>query len=316
MKNLKIVFFGTPEFAVASLDRLVKDRRDIAAVVTMPDKIAGRGHKLIQSDVKKYAVEHDIPVLQPEKLKAPEFVDALRSIGADLFIVIAFRMLPEVVWSMPPLGTFNLHASLLPKYRGAAPINWAVINGDTETGVTTFFLKHEIDTGDIIEQRTVAILPSENVGDVHDKLMALGAEMVAYTVDEIAAGKVTPNPQPEGEFTPAPKIFKDTCRIVWTRPATAIHNLVRGLSPYPAAWSTFEDSRNPGNPIDVKIFETAPAEGDSCNPLSPGQVVTTKDHLYVATSDGLLEILSLQPAGKKRITADAFLRGYNPTKFI
>lgn len=333
MKNLKIVFFGTPEFAVASLDRLLKDGRDIAAVVTMPDKIAGRGHKIIQSDVKKYAVEHNLPVLQPEKLKSPEFVEALRAIGADLFIVIAFRMLPEVVWTMPPLGTFNLHASLLPKYRGAAPLNWAVINGDTVTGVTTFFLKHEIDTGDLIEQRSVEILPTENVGDVHDKLMALGAEMVSHTVEEIAAGTVTSSPQPEGEFTPAPKIFKETCHIDWNSPALSIHNLVRGLSPYPAAWSTFEDARTPGEFSDVKIFETAlvtpedaaqtvgATEGttheiDATEGTAlPGAVYTTKNRLFVVTADGPLEILSLQPAGKKRMSADAFLRGYTPSKF-
>ena len=194
--NMKIVFFGTPEFAVASLDRLVKDGRDIAAVVTMPDKIAGRGHKLIESDVKKYAKENGLKVLQPEKLKSPEFIDTLREIGADLFIVIAFRMLPEAVWSMPRLGTFNLHASLLPKYRGAAPINWAVINGEKETGVTTFFLKHEIDTGDIIEQQKIEIKDTDNVGDVHDRLMELGAVMTAHTVDEIESGNVRPQPQP------------------------------------------------------------------------------------------------------------------------
>lgn len=314
-RKLKIVFFGTPEFAVESLDRLMKSGHEIAAVVTMPDKIAGRGHKLIQSDVKQYAVAHNLRVLQPEKLKAPEFVDELRSIGADLFIVIAFRMLPEVVWSMPPLGTFNLHASLLPKYRGAAPINWAVINGDTQTGVTTFFLKHEIDTGDIIEQRKIDILPADNVGDVHDKLMTLGAEMVAHTVDEIAAGKVTPLPQPEGEFAPAPKIFKDTCRIDWNKPAVAIHNLVRGLSPYPAAWTTMEESRNPGSFADVKIFETSiPVDAPKIESVA-GDVSLTKDRLFVKTSDGVLEIISLQPAGKKRMDASAFLRGYNPLRF-
>lgn len=314
--KLKIVFFGTPEFAVASLDRLMKDGQDIAAVVTMPDKIAGRGHKLIQSDVKRYAVENGLRVLQPEKLKSPDFVEELRAINADLFIVIAFRMLPEVVWSMPRLGTFNLHASLLPKYRGAAPINWAVINGETETGVTTFFLKHEIDTGDIIEQRTIDILPEDNVGDVHDKLMTLGADMVAHTVMDIAAGNVTPQPQPEGEFIPAPKIFKDTCRITWDRPATEIHNLVRGLSPYPAAWSTFEDSRTPGTFADVKIFETALCGDTPAGNRKPGEVIVAKDRLFVAVADGMLEIVSLQPAGKKRMGADAFLRGYKPERFV
>lgn len=314
-RKLKIVFFGTPEFAVESLDQLMKSGHDIAAVVTMPDKIAGRGHKLIQSDVKQYAVAHNLKVLQPEKLKAPEFVDELRSIGADLFIVIAFRMLPEVVWSMPSLGTFNLHASLLPKYRGAAPINWAVINGDTQTGVTTFFLKHEIDTGDIIEQRKIEILPTDNVGDVHDKLMTLGADMVAHTVDEIAAGKVTPLPQPEGKFAPAPKIFKDTCRIDWSKPAVAIHNLVRGLSPYPSAWTNMEENRNPGSFADVKIFETRiPIDAPQIDGIA-GDISLTKDRLFVKTDDGVLEIISLQPAGKKRMEVSAFLRGYNPIKF-
>ena len=320
-KKIKIVFFGTPEFAVASLDRLLKDGWDVAAVVTMPDKIAGRGHKLIESDVKKYAVEHGLRVLQPEKLKAPEFVDELRSIGADLFIVKAFRMLPEVVWGMPRLGTFNLHASLLPRYRGAAPLNWAVINGDTETGVTTFFLKHEIDTGDIIEQRKVEILPTDNVGDVHDRLMELGADMVAHTVSDIAAGNVTPQPQPEGEFIPAPKIFKETCRIDWNQPAVKIHNLIRGLSPYPAAWCEMEEIRSRGKYSDVKIYQSALVSDmpeDSLklgNDLKPGEVCVTKDRLFVKTGVGMLEIVSLQPAGKKRMNVDAFLRGYTPVLF-
>ena len=313
-KKLKIVFFGTPEFAVASLDRLVKDGRDIAAVVTMPDKIAGRGHKLIQSDVKRYAVEHSLRVLQPEKLKSPEFVEELRSINADLFIVIAFRMLPEVVWNMPPLGTFNLHASLLPRYRGAAPLNWAVINGDTETGVTTFFLKHEIDTGDIIEQRRVEILPTDNVGDVHDRLMELGADMVAHTVAEIEAGTVVPQPQPDGEFLPAPKIFKDTCRIDWDKSAETVHNLVRGLSPYPAAWCEMEEERSRGKYSDVKIFTTALTDEIAEN-MRPGDVRLLKDRMFIKAGDRLLEVLSLQPAGKKRMDASAFLRGYTPVSF-
>lgn len=320
-KKIKIVFFGTPEFAVASLDRLLKDGWDVAAVVTMPDKIAGRGHKLIESDVKKYAVEHGLRVLQPEKLKSSEFVDELRAIGADLFIVIAFRMLPEVVWGMPRLGTFNLHASLLPRYRGAAPLNWAVINGDTETGVTTFFLKHEIDTGDIIEQRKVEILPTDNVGDVHDRLMELGADMVAHTVSDIAAGNVIPQPQPEGEFIPAPKIFKETCRIDWNQPAVKIHNLIRGLSPYPAAWCEMEEIRSRGKYSDVKIYQSAlasymPEDGLKLgDDLKPGDVYVTKDRLFVKTGDDMLEIISLQPAGKKRMDADAFLRGYTPVLF-
>ncbi len=316
MKKLKIVFFGTPEFAVESLDRLVKEGHDIAAVVTMPDKIAGRGHKLIQSDVKKYALEHNLRVLQPERLKAPEFVDALREINADLFIVIAFRMLPEIVWSMPPLGTFNLHASLLPRYRGAAPINWAVINGDDKTGVTTFFLKHEIDTGDIIGQDSIDILPEDNAGTIHDRLMILGAEMVASTVKDIAEGKVKTFPQPEGEFIPAPKIFKETCRIDWNQPALEIHNLVRGLSPYPAAWAEMETVGNPDSISDVKIYETAVTDNAVDPDSHPGDVRVTKDTLSVATADRWLKILSLQPAGKRRMETSPFLRGYNPARFL
>lgn len=312
---MKIVFFGTPEFAVESLDQLLKAGFDIAAVVTMPDKIAGRGHKLIQSDVKRYALEKGLKVLQPERLKDPEFVEELRRINADLFIVIAFRMLPEVVWSMPPLGTFNLHASLLPKYRGAAPINWAVINGDTETGVTTFFLKHEIDTGDIIQQKSVEILPEDNVGNVHDKLMHLGAEMVVDTVKAIEKGEVKTTPQPEGEHVPAPKIFKETCRIDWTRSAEEIHNLVRGLSPYPAAWTTIAEMRNPSSPVDAKILATKPVN-KRINGAKPGSPVFMEGRLLVTTGDTLLEILSIQPAGKKPMEGKAFLLGNNPLQFI
>lgn len=312
-KNLKIVFFGTPEFAMESLRLLLNAGFDISAVVTMPDKIAGRGHKLIESDVKKFAVEKGLRVLQPEKLKSPEFISQLQEINADLFIVIAFRMLPEIVWSMPPLGTFNLHASLLPKYRGAAPINWAVINGDTETGVTTFFLRHEIDTGDIIQQEKIEILPEDNVGDVHDKLMRLGAQMVVNTVREIQEGGVNPIPQPEGEFLPAPKIFKDTCRIDWNKSAVEVHNLIRGLSPYPAAWAVMKDFRNPDEEIDIKIFKS---KIDRDFTLNLGELKILKDRLIVGCGDGNLEILELQPAGKKRMGADAFLRGYKPEKFV
>lgn len=313
--KIKIVFFGTPEFAVESLDKLVSNDFDIAAVVTMPDKIAGRGHKLLQSDVKKYAQKKGLPILQPENLKSPEFVSQLREINADLFIVIAFRMLPEIVWNMPRLGTFNLHASLLPKYRGAAPINHAVINGDKETGITTFFLKHEIDTGDIIRQEKVEIRDEENVGNIHDKLMYLGAEMVLETVKEIENGTVKSYPQPEGDFTPAPKIFKDTCKIHWNDGAVKIHNLIRGLSPYPAAWARFKDERNLQNEIDVKIFSSKPASNSISDNGKPGEVLILKDRLFVYTGDGLLEILSLQPAGKKLMEASAFLRGYKPQNF-
>ena len=309
-KDLRIVFFGTPEFAVESLDALIKNDYNVVGVVTMPDKIAGRGHKLYQSDVKKYALEHDLPILQPEKLKSEEFLSALRSLNADLFIVIAFRMLPREVWQMPRLGTFNLHASLLPKYRGAAPINRAVMNGDTETGVTTFFLKHEIDTGDMIMQRKIEILPEDNVGDVHDKLMHLGAGMVIETVKAIVDGTLTTTPQPEGDFTPAPKIFKDDCRIDWNRSAKDIHNHVRGLCPYPAAWTVIVEES--GRPLECKIFETRLME-DCCVGIESGSLRKDGKRLFAACSDKWLEIVSLQPAGKKRMAAEAFLLGYHPS---
>lgn len=309
-KDLRIVFFGTPEFAVESLDAIVRNGFNVVGVVTMPDKIAGRGHKLYQSDVKRYAVEHGLNVLQPEKLKSPDFLESLQALQADLFIVIAFRMLPREVWQMPRLGTFNLHASLLPKYRGAAPINRAVMNGDTETGVTTFFLKHEIDTGDMIMQRKIEILPEDNVGDVHDKLMHLGAGMVVETVDAIIDGTLTTTPQPEGDFTPAPKIFKEDCRIDWNMSSTGIHNHVRGLSPYPAAWTVITEES--GRPLECKIFETRLTD-DTCEGIAAGSIRKDGKRLLAATSDKWLEIVSLQPAGKKRMDAAAFLLGYHPS---
>lgn len=305
---MKIVFFGTPEFAVESLDRLRNAGFDIAAVVTMPDKIAGRGHKMIQSDVKKYAVAHGLPVLQPEKLRNEEFLTELRNIGADLFIVIAFRMLPEVVWSMPPKGTFNLHGSLLPKYRGAAPINRAIMNGETVTGVTTFMLNHDIDTGDIIDQRSITIADSDDVGTVYDRLMHLGADMVVETVKKIEEGSVETRPQPEGEFTPAPKIFKEDCRIDWNRSARDIHNQVRGLSPYPAAFCSIVG--NDGKEMQAKVFKTAIVT--DCGNLSPGEIIIMGKRMIVGCGDGAIEILSLQPAGKKRMDTSAFLLGYHP----
>ncbi|MBD5371166.1 MAG: methionyl-tRNA formyltransferase [Bacteroides sp.] len=312
-KDLKIVFFGTPDFAVASLDALVKGGFNVAAAVTMPDKPAGRGKKIQMSDVKKYALEHDIPLLQPERLKAPEFVDALRAIDADLFIVIAFRMLPEVVWGMPRLGTFNLHASLLPKYRGAAPINHAVINGETETGITTFFLRHEIDTGDIITRRAIPIGEDDNAGTIHDRLMELGAEAVVDTVRAIIDGTLTTEPQPEGDFIPAPKIFKDTCRIDWTLPAERLHNFVRGLAPYPAAWTKMVEAT--GKPSDIKIFATSRHDIPDGLSLAPGEAAVMGKRLFAGTSTAPVEILRLQPAGKKAMPADAFILGYHPAKF-
>lgn len=310
-KNLRIVFLGTPEFAVESLRRLVDGGYNIVGVVTMPDKPAGRGHKMFQSPVKIFAIEHGLKVMQPVKLSDPSFVEELRSLDADLFIVIAFRMLPRVVWQMPRLGTFNLHASLLPRYRGAAPINWAVINGDDKTGVTTFFLKHELDTGDIIDRAEIAIGPNENVGSVHDRLMELGASMTLKTVDAIIDGTVTPMPQSalsNEEPTAAPKIFKETCRIDWNRPAREIHNLVRGLSPYPAAWTSIGDDET------LKVFATL-LTGQKA--AVPGTVRTDGHTLTVDCADYRIEILSLQPQGKKRMDADAWLRGLRevPARF-
>lgn len=305
----KIVFFGTPEFAVPSLDALVSEGFDIAAVVSATDKPAGRGHAMTPSAVKKYALDHNIPVLQPEKLRDPEFVDSLRQIGADLFVVIAFRMMPEVVWAMPPLGTFNLHASLLPKYRGAAPINWAVINGDTETGVTTFFLSHDIDTGDIIDRVSTPIHPTDCVGDVHDRLMELGAHLTVDTVRKIFDGTVVRQPQSEllagMEPTPAPKIFRETCQIDWNRPAEDIHNLIRGLSPYPAAWSPL--SLDGEAPRDFKIFSSEVTAEPSTH--TPGTVTIDGDRILIDTATTRLSVLSLQAPGKRRMSTPDFLRG-------
>lgn len=312
-ENLKIIFFGTPEFAVESLDALCNNGYNVAAVVTMPDKIAGRGHKLIESDVKKYAVVHGLPVLQPANLKSEEFLETLREINADLFIVIAFRMLPQSVWSMPRLGTFNLHASLLPKYRGAAPINRAIMEGDTETGVTTFFLQHEIDTGDIILQKKTDIDPEENLESVYNRLMHIGAEAVLETVAQVVDESIKLTPQPEGEYTPAPKIFKETCRIDWHTPSFRIHNQIRGLSPYPAAYTMCELDNN--RKISIKIFQSKLIDDAAgSESLLPGSIVEDKRKLIVKTADGLLEILSLQPEGKKRMDTKEFLLGYHPLK--
>ena len=313
-ESLRIVFLGTPDFAVESLDALVSGGYNIVGVVTMPDKIGGRGHKVIESPVKQYAVAHGFKLMQPANLKEPGFVEELRSLNADLQIVIAFRMLPEIVWSMPPMGTFNLHASLLPKYRGAAPINRAVMNGETETGVTTFFLKHEIDTGDIIQQVAVPIEIDDDVEAVHDRLMHLGASLVLETVDAILAGIVKPIEQEKlltagEEPTPAPKIFKEDCRIDWTKTSWEVYNHIRGLSPYPAAWSAFVDAQ--GTEYQFKVFKTSHPEKFQSSPVAPGTIEYTKHTIKIACADGFIEILSLQLAGKKRMSSDEFLRGFN-----
>lgn len=301
-EDLRIVYMGTPDFAVESLKALVEGGYNVVAVVTMPDKPMGRHGSVLQpSPVKQYAVEHNLKVLQPEKLKDPAFVEELRSLRADLQIVVAFRMLPEIVWSMPPLGTFNAHASLLPKYRGAAPINWAVINGDTETGMTTFMLKHEIDTGDIIDQVKIPIADTDNVEIVHDKLMKLSGKLVLKTVDSIIAGTFTTTPQEEGEVTAAPKIFRETCRIDWNQPAKRIYDFIRGLSPYPAAWTTL-------NGKSVKIYEAEKVENQEFG--EAGTIKTDgKTFIKVITADGMLNIKVLQLEGKKRMPVTDLLRG-------
>ena len=302
---------GTPDFAVESLRCLVEGGYNVVGVITMPDKPAGRGHKVQFSPVKQYALEQGLPLLQPERLKDEAFIEALRAWQADLQIVVAFRMLPQVVWDMPRLGTFNLHASLLPQYRGAAPINWAVMNGDTETGITTFFLQHEIDTGEVIQQVKVPIAETDNVGIVHYKLMMLGGKLVVETVDAILNGSVKSIPQEEmavvGELKPAPKIFKETCRIDWTRSAKQVYDFIRGLSPYPAAWTELHQPE--GDALTLKVFESERFEKAHNNPV--GTIDTDgKNYLHVAVSDGWIAIKSLQLPGKKRLKTDELLRGF------
>lgn len=314
-KDLRIVYMGTPDFAVESLRCLVEGGYNVVGVVTMPDKPMGRhGSVLRPSPVKTYAVEHGLKVLQPVKLKDEAFLEELRSLDAKLQIVVAFRMLPEVVWNMPEYGTFNLHASLLPQYRGAAPINWAVINGDKETGVTTFFLKHEIDTGDVIQQVKVPIEDTDDVEAVHDKLMFLGGKLVIETVDNILAGTVRSISQDamsvsDAELRPAPKIFHETCRIDWQNKSTKqVYDFVRGLSPYPAAWTELESD---GKTYEVKIFKTAKLDAVKPQDAEPASVLTDgKSYLNVVTVDGLLGIEELQLSGKKRMCAKDFLNGF------
>ena len=303
---------GTPDFAVEPLRRLVDAGKNIVAVITMPDKPAGRGHKIQFSPVKEYALSVGLPILQPTNLKDPEFIEELRSYQADLQIVVAFRMLPEIVWNMPPLGTFNLHASLLPQYRGAAPINWAVINGETETGITTFFLQHEIDTGNIIMQEKITIAPDDNAGIVHDRLMMLGADLVLKTVEQIESGNISSMPQPEGELKAAPKIFKDTCLINFNTTAEAVRNLVRGLAPYPAAWIELTDPS--GNTTNMKIYEVSK---ELCTPTHPAGTLICdgKKVLKVAVLDGYIHLDQVQLAGKKRMPSADLMRGTNLTQY-
>ncbi len=298
---------GTPEFAVGSLRAICDAGYDVVGVVTMPDKPIGRGQKMGKSAVKEFAEEKGLYIMQPEKLKDEAFVEQLRSLKADIQIVVAFRMLPEIVWNMPPLGTYNLHASLLPQYRGAAPINWAVMNGDKQTGVTTFKLKHEIDTGDIMLQRVVDILPDDDAGSIHDKLMEIGSRTIVETLKEIEAGRCELKAQicnPE-DLRPAPKIFKEDMKIDWNQSSESIHNKVRGLSPYPAAWTEFSDAK--GLITSAKIFKTQISK----EKIAAGQIISDgKTYMLIGTADGSLSIENLQLAGKKRMDIRSFLQGF------
>ena len=301
---MRIVFFGTPDFAVESLDAIMHSSHEVAAVVTVPDRQAGRGQKVIFSNVKQYALDHQLPLLQPEKLRDTEFIDALRRIDADCFVVVAFRMLPETVWAMPRYGTFNLHASLLPRYRGAAPINWAIINGEKETGVTTFMLNHRIDEGAILLQQHTTIEPTDNAGTLHDRLAGMGRTLVIRTLDGLADGSLSQHPQ-TGTACPAPKIFKDDCRINFARRASEVVDFVRGLAPYPAATMTLSNPK--GEEVVFKLYKTAAETGPSA---LPGTLFCDgKEVLKIAVTDGFVRILELQMAGKKRNSIEDFLRG-------
>lgn len=303
---MRIVFMGTPEFAVASLEALIAANMEVVGVVTTPDKPAGRGRKLRGSAVKEAALKHDLPILQPEKLKDEVFLEALRGWNPDLIVVVAFRMLPEAVWKLPELGTFNLHGSLLPEYRGAAPIHWAVINGETETGVTTFFIDEQIDTGAIIDNRTMAIGPNETTGELHDRMMLLGADLVVETAKAIAKDEVTPKAQPkEKAFKPAPKLNSDNTRIDWSLAPEYIYNKVRGLNPFPGAWTTIY---NGNEEIVAKIYEVSFQAGQ--HDLETGTLVHDKKNLKVAVEKGWISILEIKLAGKRKMSASALLNGF------
>ena len=305
-RSLRVVFLGTPQFAATCLERLLESRHEVVGVVTAPDRPAGRGRSLRASEVKEVAVRHGLPLAQPEKLKAPEFLAVLDDWNADLGIVVAFRMLPEVVWNRPPLGTVNLHGSLLPQYRGAAPIHWAVLNGETVTGASTFLLQHEIDTGHVLGRVEVPIGPDDTTGTVHDRLLDAGKDLLVETVDALADGTSQPVPQdelwPEGE-TPkdAPKLFKEHGRIDWSASASAVHNLVRGMNPFPGAWTTLPDGTT------LRVHVTAPSDVDFGG--TPGTVHATKTELHVQCGEGAVELLRIQSQGKPAMAAKDFLNG-------
>jgi methionyl-tRNA formyltransferase len=306
-QELRIIFMGTPDFAVPTLQKLIENQYAVVAVITAPDKPAGRGLKLTPSPVKEYALSQNIPVLQPTNLKSEEFLQELRSYQANLQIIVAFRMLPEVVWSMPAIGTFNIHGSLLPDYRGAAPINWALINGEKETGVTSFFLRHQIDTGDILLQEKISIADTDDFGSLYEKLKYLGADLALKTVRAIESGQVQPQPQPQNaELKEAPKISKEFCEINWQQSAIQIQNFIRGLAPYPGAWTKVN------NKI-LKIFrvEVIPEATDSPEQPEPGTFQTdNKTYLHFAAAPGIVNVMDLQVEGKKRMRIDELLRGY------
>jgi len=305
MEKLRIVFMGTPEFAVGILDTIVKAHYEVVGVITAVDKPAGRGQKIKYSAVKEYALEHNLKLLQPSNLKDESFLSELKSLNANLQVVVAFRMLPEAVWRMPKLGTFNLHASLLPNYRGAAPINWAIINGEKKTGVTTFFIDDKIDTGAMILSREIEIGPNENAGQLHDRLMILGSDAVSATLSQIENESVTTTIQQDNpDIKTAYKLNRENCKIDWTKPAIEIHNLIRGLSPYPAAWCFFKDK---GEEWNVKIYDAEIVKEE--HHLAPGIIITTKKEINVAVKDGFIKIKSLQFPGKKKMLSNELLNG-------
>ena len=302
-RDIRIVFMGTPDFAVASLKALLDENFNVAAVVTAPDKPAGRGLQLQTSAVKKFALEKGLKILQPVKLKSPEFLEQLKEINPDLQVVVAFRMLPEIIWNLPRMGTINVHGSLLPKYRGAAPINWAIINGEKETGVTTFKLKHEIDTGNILQQETIPIGENETAGELHDVMMNVGANLLVKTINGLISGKLNETPQPQIANAPhAPKIFTEQCKITWEQKVSSIHNIIRGLSPFPGAFTSFNN----------KILKIYRSDKEITQPsVEPGQYITDKKtYLKFAGNDGYIHVTELQLEGKKKMKIDEFLRGY------
>lgn len=313
-KKLRIVFMGTPDFAVESLKQIHMESYDIAGVITAPDRPAGRGQKLRPSPVKKFALQEDLNILQPENLKDKNFLNELKALEANLFVVVAFRMLPKEVWSMPEEGTFNLHASLLPQYRGAAPINWAIINGEEKTGVTTFFLDEKIDTGKIIHRKTVDIFNDDTAGSLHDRLMQTGAALSVKTVKSIESGNYTPKEQKEfiddpGKLKPAPKIFKEDCKINWNKSGRVIYDFIRGLSPYPTAWTVLIHKET-GKKISLKVFFASFETTKHSSPPGKLEGNPERESIRVSVKDGFIEIEELQLSGKKKMNADAFLRGF------